>query len=330
MEFRKYHSLENSKQKLVTVIENHGYANELYVVTEKIHGANFGIHLDNTNGDLRFSRRKAFLKEGELFNGYTSMVSDMHMALITIGMKYPEAKSIRIFGEIFGGSLKGEQAPHAKRVQGEVEYSPKNEFMAFELHLDDVPQPFEVMDDVVRAAGLSVVPILGVTDNIYDALAYKNDDNSVVPALLGYDGPEINVKEGNVVTPLKSVLYFGNGKRVSVKSKNSKFKERGNDKPISKPVDLTEGAEQVLSDVFSNLTENRLSNVLSKEVTEGLTGNDFGRIMGLLMQDALAEYNDEFGISAKEVAGEEWPPISKVLTHEAQNVTRAYFIENIF
>jgi Rnl2 family RNA ligase len=329
MEFKKYNSLENVKQKLVTVIENHGYANELYVVTEKVHGANFGIHFDVDNNDLKFSRRKDFLGETENFYGYTAMLTEFREAMAWISSTV-EVKEIRIFGELFGGSLNGQQGDHAKCVQSEVQYSPNNEFMAFELHLDGIPQPFNVMASILRDAGLKVVPVLGMADNIYDALKFVNDDNSVVPQILGYESPEVNIKEGNVIVPAGKVLYFGNGKRVAIKDKNRKFKESDNEKVITKPVDLSEQGEVVLAAVNANLTTNRLSNVLSKESVEGLTGKDFGRIMGLLMQDALAEYSDEFTLSAKEVAGEEWPLVSKALIREATTLTRTYFIENIF
>jgi Rnl2 family RNA ligase len=330
MEFKKYHSLENVKQRLIAIIEEHGYANVKYAITEKIHGANFGIHYDVPTDLLEFSRRNAFLKDTEAFNGYTSMFKEFREAIDYIIRMYPFVKEIRIFGEIFGGSLNGKQGDNAKRVAGEVEYSPNNEFMAFELRLDNVPQPFEVMEEIIRGSGLAVVPLLGLADNIYDALAVPNNGNSLVPELLGYESPEVNVKEGNVIVPYSKVLYFGNGSRVAIKNKNSKFSESKISKLITKPVDLSEKGNEVLAAVHSNLTANRLANVLSKEVVEELTNKDFGRIMGLLMKDALAEYNSEFADNAKEAAGGEWPQICKALTREAQDITRAYFIEYIF
>jgi Rnl2 family RNA ligase len=333
MEFKKYTSLENAKQRLVNVIEDHGFANKKYVVTEKIHGANFGIHLDVEAKDLKFSRRKAFLREDESFNGYTGMITKFREGMDRVSLMYPEVKVIRVFGEIHGGSLMGKQGDNSVRVQSQVQYSPNNEFSAFELYLDWEPQPFDVMSLALQEAGFNVVPLLGVVDNIYDALAYANDGNSVVPALLGYESPEVNTKEGNVIVPATEVLHFNNGSRVAVKDKNNSFKERDNDKPVATFVPLSEKATKVLTLINANLTENRLSNVLSKESVETLTHKDFGRIVGLLVQDALADfsdYSDEVSASPKEVVGGEWPKVSRVIIKEAQDITRAYFIENIF
>lgn len=335
MEFRKYNSLENVKQKLVTQIENHGYANEIYVVTEKIHGANFGIHLDNRTGEVKFSRRGDFLEEGENFYGFGGVLkAQLELAIIALGLKFPQMSTIRVYGELFGGKLEGHEAlipENVVNVQKEVQYSPNNEFMAFELVLNDMPQSFATVMDVLPNTGIKVVPVIGLAQDIYSALELPNDDNSIVPSVLGYEGPEENTKEGNVIVPWKSVLYFGNGKRVAIKNKNEKFSEKDTTKKVQKPVDLSEEATATLSLMVTYLTENRLSNVLSKEVADNLTGKDFGRIMGLLIQDAYEDFESDNGHKPKDlVVEEEWKVVSKRFSQEASNITREYFKEHIF
>lgn len=330
MNFKKYRSLENLKQRFVNIIEDHGYANEPYIVTEKIHGANFGIHYSSSAPIPKFSRRNGFLQEGEDFYNHTSMIESFIDSGDHLKALFPDASVIRIYGEIFGGYLDGVQMQGAKRVQGSVFYSPKNEFMAFEVQVDDVVLSVVETVAILHRVGIPFVPIVGWAESLTQALDFPNDTNSAVPALLGYESPLVNIKEGNVILPVKH-LVFSNGNKVILKDKNDKFKESKTPRPTSTPVKLSEQGGELLNELLSHVTENRLENVLSKEQKDNLTGKDFGRILGLLIVDCLDQYEEDHPtIKPKTLADEEWPAVNKVLNKEVQVVVREYFKKHIF
>ena len=331
MEFQKYNSLENVKQKLVNMLIDQGHGNLTFAVTEKIHGSNFGIHIDDK--EIRFSRRSDFLGDDEQFNGHQRLAADLKRAAHQVRQLLCTATEIRIFGEICGGSLNGKKKEGAKKIQGEVQYSEDTEFFVFDIMVDGKYIPFSEVQFIIARSEFNLVPVIGILPSLELAVAIPNDTDSVIPAALGYGSPEIgtNVKEGNVIVPYHEVVHLPNGKRLILKNKNTKFKERDNEKPQVVYEPMTHMAESVFANVSEYLNPARLSNVISKELD--LTSKDFGRIMGLLMQDALAEHdqdNADLIGSAKEYAGDDWKRVSKMLQKEAQSVTRAYFIENIF
>jgi len=329
MTFKKYSSLENVKQNLIEFLIIEGYSSISYAVTEKVHGANFGIHLLEGT-ELRFSRRNGFLSEEDSFYNYQNLDNDFTASMQYLYSLFPACKSIRVFGEIFGGSLDGYTPDkQAKQVQKEVKYSPNNEFMAFDLQVDDIPIPFLGARKTLLDAGIKAVPLLGVTENLEQALQFNNSDNSLIPALLGYEVEGINTKEGNVIIPAKEVIFLNNGKRLVLKDKNEKFKEKKEAKVVREEIDLPEDHKALMSEVMSYITDKRLNNVLSKEV-DNLKSSDFGRVVGLLVKDVLEEFNNDHNKNVKEELSESWKRASKVINKQSQTVVRKHFVDNIF
>ena len=68
------------------------------------------------------------------------------------------------------------------------------------------------------------------------------------------------------------------------------------------PKPLAKIDEAIVRDVSLYIVENRLKNVLSK--MERPTKKEFPKVAGLLLQDAIEDYEKDFGHSAKEIAQE--------------------------
>lgn len=100
-----------------------------WVVTEKIHGANFGIA---TNGlEVRFAKRKEYLQPGEDFFNYLSLqakLAQQAKEIFRLLQPTTQLQRIYIYGELFGGEY-----PHpevkavagVQAVQTGVYYSPQ-------------------------------------------------------------------------------------------------------------------------------------------------------------------------------------------------------------
>jgi hypothetical protein len=123
-----------------------------------------------------------------------------------------------------------------------------------------------------------------------------------------------------------------------LKNKNSKFKEKGTAK-VAKPLEDMSAVDVALFTMVSMyLVESRLNAVISKE--KELTQKDFGRIMGLFMQDAINDFtedaikdeedldlNDDEEFNLKKMA-EDYKRLNRELQKVAQLVVRQYWIEN--
>ena len=317
MNFTKYSSLTNVSEKFINKLVAMGHHDIPYIVNEKIHGANFGVHWDRKNG-VRFSKRSGFIKEGEVFYAHTKLVDNLTGKILNLRDTYEECESISVFGEIFGGSFYGDQEIGSKRVQKEVQYSPKTEFMAFDVKLGDTYIDGHGAMCILQLHGFTCPPHLGVFNTLEEALKVANDMESKVPAQLGFTAKEGNIMEGVVIKPAYKDIVLPNGKRLIIKNKNSKFTEKNSEKKVVNIKELSPHAKQLVESLSSYINGNRLSNVVSKEGT--LTSKDFGRIMGLFIQDAITDFNEDTESNFKELLDSEYKQALKTINTIARGV----------
>jgi Rnl2 family RNA ligase len=323
MEFQKYNSLEQAnKQKTINAAVDAGHASIMYGVTEKIHGANFGIHWTTESG-TRFSRRSGFLEEGESFYSHTKIESallERFNRLLKIAVDAGHT-SVSVYGEIFGGVMNGVSAQGSKRVQKEVQYSPETQFAAFDVVLDGDYLPQVSAYNLLGFVGFHMAPLIGVYNTLEEALAVPNDMQSRVPGILGYEVEGDNVMEGVVIRPWNQDIYLPNGKHFVLKNKNAKFKEKGNEPAkVQDPMGYTDG--YIFEEMSLYITENRFNAVISKE--KELTQKDFGRILGLFMQDAISDYDEDGDLNVKDVV-DDWKRVNKELQKLATVIVRNYW-----
>lgn len=323
MDFTKYSSLTNVSQKFIDKITELGYANIPYIVNEKVHGANFGIHWDAENG-VRFSKRSGFLEEGEVFYAHTKIADELSTRILAMANEL-DVTTISVYGEIFGGSFYGDQEVGSKKIQKEVEYSPKTEFMAFDLITDGNYMCGQGSLEVLDLYGFQCPPYFGKFNSLQEALQVANDMDSEVPDQLGFTAKEGNIMEGVVIKPAWDDIILPNGKRLIIKNKNSKFSEKNNTKEVKVPVELSDHAKTLVVSLSTYINPNRLSNVLSKEGI--LTAKDFGRILGLFVQDAISEWNEDTGNKFKEVLDGEYKQALKLINNEARSTLLEVWVD---
>ncbi len=299
MKFVRYSSIENAyNQKQINHIYDHGFALDdgtmPYIVTEKVHGANFGIHMDVVEGTLEYSKRSSMIGDSN-FMGHLSVIDSLrgccdrlHQA---IGSKVKE--SIEIHAEIYGGDWFGDKTNGATTVQkgSSVKYAPGNHVACFDMKVDGkFVAPIESMV-LLHASGFPMVPIIGVFNSLREALECGNIFNSFIPErhLLKAEGD--NPAEGVVIQPFNRTREMNNGKRVILKNVNPNFRENnGSARGPAAPKVLSEHVQGLLQVTTPYLNENRLSHVMSKDE---YTQKDFGKVLGLLVQDALEDYVKE-------------------------------------
>lgn len=335
-DFEKFGSLMSAHNQKSINIVNEQHGDVKYAVMEKIHGANFGVHLNCETNKIRFSRRKDFLEPGEAFCSYDKISEPLQKAVRAVNKMFYFSdesevlvKEIDLRGEIFGGLLEGEKTEHHVTVKPEVGYSPSVNFALFSVKIDGKEVPPVVVAVVAQVAQL-YYPLLGVAENLTEALAIENDMLSRVCVDLGHrDEPiEGNIMEGTVLLPWNESAYLDSGKRVIIKNKNSKFSEKGA-KPPKTPSVMEPGDVALYETIGQYITENRLSNVLSKELTESLTDSDIPRIMGLLIADAMSEAREvDLDANPKELAID-WKKINGALMKYSRPMVLAWFKENV-
>ena len=113
MEFKKYDSIENSyREKVIEKIYQHGFGNKdiEWVVTEKIHGTNFGFISDGNN--VQVFKRTSILTENEISKFFDADImlekyKNEVLKLTEYLQNIYNVLEVQIYGEHFGGIYNG-------------------------------------------------------------------------------------------------------------------------------------------------------------------------------------------------------------------------------
>ncbi|HEX7870989.1 MAG TPA: RNA ligase, Rnl2 family [Chryseobacterium sp.] len=320
MIFKTYNSIENAYQtRVIDQIRLQSFGDEVFIVQEKVHGANFSFFTDGK--EIKIAKRTAFIEKDEKFYNAHQMLERYRKNVIDLFEKvktiHPNLETVVIYGELFGGGYKHKEVEPVKdavKVQKGVEYAPHNEFYAFDIKLNGTTYlDTDLVNQIFEETGFFYAKILfqGTLD---EALKFSNVFDSKIPAWLGLPEIENNMCEGTIVKTLKT-KYFGNGSRVILKNKNEKWTEKSKmvrkDRPIQKEVRFSENAQNIWEEIQKYATANRLNNVVSK-IGE-FEPKMIGKVIGLFAQDILEDFEKDFPKVFTTIEKEEQKRINKKL-----------------
>ena len=304
MDFHKFSSLENSyRQNLIDKVQYEGKDGGMWMATEKLHGANFSFWCDGT--EVKVASRSQFV-DGTFYN--CQAVINRYSENILNWCQGFGVETFIVFGELFGGN-----------IQKEVEYGEKD-FAAFDVVINGVVQDKQTAWRIAKECGLNFAPVL-FTGTFAECLALPNTFKSVLTPE-DYEGE--NNAEGLVIEPVEPA-WFNNGNRIYFKNKTESFTEK---KPKEiKVFELSEAESDLMNDILAYNTEQRVSNVISK--IGAVTNKDFGKILGLTMQDMFDEFTKETEREPKVEAKNNWKRFVKLLQSEVGKTVRSEFLKVI-
>lgn len=331
--FKKYSSLENHyNSKFIEKLYSLGLTGGEWVAREKIHGTNFSLIIERDK--VTCAKRTGPILPAEDFYGYEIVLKKYDKAIkgvqeVMDSISTSVPVTYQVFGEFAGGG-----------IQKGVDYGEKD-FYVFDIIIntesgDTYYMSDYEMQDFCNTFGFKMAPMLG--RGTFDALIMiPNDLDSVLAAYnvtasedlveannCVFDANVIgdNTAEGYVLKPCFP-KWLPNGARVAIKCKNSKFSEKKkSDKPIKAKVELSEADNKLLGILACYVTLNRVNNVISKIGEIG--PKDFGKVMGLTVQDILEETSRE-GITLTQADNPSL--IKKELVKMVQDVLRPSWIE---
>eukprot|EP01059_Diplonema_ambulator_P001020 TRINITY_DN10794_c0_g1_i1.p1 TRINITY_DN10794_c0_g1~~TRINITY_DN10794_c0_g1_i1.p1 ORF type:complete len:349 (+),score=91.51 TRINITY_DN10794_c0_g1_i1:73-1047(+) len=253
-------------------------ADDYWVVTEKIHGANFSFHVDVlASGGLsvRCAKRDCVIEDDDDFFGYKD-VEARHAQDVLNGARdiltaYPGGTSVTFYGELFGGRYPHPEVSKtegATPVQQGVWYTPDVNWLCYDIRVvspeSSTYLPFkEVLSCCVAASIPHVKPLLTAPFN--DCINFKIPFQSTVPAIYGLPLLPSNTAEGIVVKGFcKDVeVPLAGGKKKTrgiIKIKADEFSEWSDKANVAQ----TAAAGDHTALVRSCVNTNRLNCVLSK------------------------------------------------------------------
>lgn len=296
-DFRKFESLENTYNKSsVSKIIYNGYDKSIteWIVTEKLHGCNFSIHI--SNGKVFFGSRNGFLTEFQEFYNSEAIRETLRNKILSKTLPFSD---VIIYGELVG--------PH---IQTEVTYTNKIKFFVFDVVVNGNPINKIDAQQLADHYGLDFVPVIKV-GSFEECIEVKNTFNSLVLSM------ENNLAEGIIIEPVEPT-YFNNGKRIYFKNKTRQFSEKNDGIVDTSIKELSDLDNLLLGKLLTYLNKNRLNAVKSK-------GHTDRAIPYMLTKDIFDDYvkdrNDELsskgfeGIDLRKTC-DNWAMVSKYLQME--------------
>lgn len=307
-EFSGYEKMPSSLKKLGLSENDFSQMEKLkWVVTEKVHGANFSFVYEK--GNLKFAKRKEYLSWTDDFFGFQLVVNKLEDRILRLFEKLSSeivAEKYIIYGELFGGKYPHPEVEPVKdlyAIQTGVYYTPSIEFCAFDIALETDGTASKYYLDYETAIGyfekfgiFYAKPLF--TGKFNEALNFNIRINSAVPK--EFNLPEIsdNLIEGVVVKPFNQTVHTS-FLRPIVKLKNPEFDEEDKFHEAEKwsfvpsISSKTEDLSFILEELRNYITLNRLKSAVSKTGKPDI-GNPhrMSEIKTELLEDAITDFNE--------------------------------------
>lgn len=335
MEFKKYNSIENSYQDdFINSIIEQQFGDLEYVVQEKVHGANLSFITDGQT--IVAAKRTELIADNEQFFNSQLVQEKYANKILKVFQEVAKtfnAKTISIFGELFGGGYPHPDIPNddnAKLVQRGIYYSPTNDFFAFDIRVDNEKYlDVETVSQLFETYGFVHAKTL-FKGSLKDCLNFSNSFKTTIPTDFGLPELDGNICEGVIIRPTQPT-YLRSGSRVLIKNKNEKWAENNNyiDKAILSKLlhegeELSEEASLLCEEIYKLITRNRLDNLMSK-IGEVNPKKDLGKVLGLYNKDTLTDFLKNHQTKYNELEKHESKAVNKFLNKHAAQLINDYF-----
>lgn len=298
MKFLRYNKIINSYLIPEDFTEsNSDLANGDWVVTTKIHGANFAFY--SNGADDRIAKRSSFCDGGffnckEVVEKYQDKVRALAKEIIRNNQ---EVAYVIVFGELYG-----------KGIQKELDYGEKD-FVAFDLAIVDANDVvrFEnkiVALEMIKQFEIPAVPVVAY-GNFSAVMAVDPNKNTCNLTKSGD-------LEGYVISPCEDVRDEHDN-RIVFKWKTEAFMEKKDKKPKT-PKEVGAHIAKHVEEALQMVTLNRLSNVVSHEGKTKIS--NFSKLLHAFTGDVIEELN------CQDLNKMQLNQVKKIITSECAKVIK--------
>jgi len=316
-----------------------------WVVTEKIHGANFCFLTEGQS--VRCAKRKSLLAADEDFFGHRTVLARLTLCVIEVFRRVralPLGKSVEtvlLYGEIFGGKYPHPAVPPVHGVlpvQTGVWYSPRIEFCAFDVGLvrSGKPERTYLDQDVARRlceeSGVRYARPL-FRGSYGEAIAFPIGFETTLPARLGLPslGPD-NKAEGIVVKPERQIIIPQRDTcpRPVIKRKIPEFSEdkrfHGAEKWSAKPAPASHASLELLRQEASSLVNENRWNAAASKVgrIEARDKDRIADVLALVCEDVMSELKERLSKEMKMLSKDDARALQTFVEEEARALVELY------
>jgi Rnl2 family RNA ligase len=339
-EFSGYEKMPSSLKKLGLSENDFSQIDKLkWVVTEKVHGANFSFVFDKAK--LRFAKRKEYLLWKDDFFGFQLVVNRIEDQIIQLFedlSRQVDADKYIIYGELFGGEYPHDDViedSNVNAIQTGVYYSTTINFCAFDIAIQKRNSSPKYYLDYETSISyfekhniLYAKPLL--IGKFGEATSFNTRINSTIPSQLNLPDIKGNLIEGIVIKPFNQSDNSLLSARPIVKLKNKEFDEEDKFHQAEKWTYIpnvsskSEDLSFILDEIRNYITTNRLESAISK--TGALDFDNQQRIVEIeteFFNDTLIDFNENSQNLLNELSDEEQNWINDRVKSEIVKMVKA-------
>lgn len=307
-EFSGYEKMPNNLKKLGLSESDFSKMEKLkWVVTEKVHGANFSFVYENET--LKFAKRKEYLSWTDDFFGFQLVVNKLEDNVLRLFEKLSNeisGEKYIIYGELFGGKYPHPEVDPVKdlhAIQTGVYYTPDIEFCAFDIAIEtDGSDSKYYLDYESSVAYFNQFEIFHaqplLIGKFNEATNFNIRINSGIPKEFNLPELQNNLIEGVVIKPFNQTdnTLFS---RPIIKLKNPEFDEEEKFHEAEKWSFIpnisskTEDLSFIVEELRNYVTQNRLKSAISK-IGELDMSNQLriSEIKKEFLEDVITDFNE--------------------------------------
>lgn len=339
-EFSSYEKMPSSLKKLGLSESDFSKMEKLkWVVTEKVHGANFSFVYENRT--LKFAKRKEYLSWNDDFFGFQLVVNEIEDKILRL---FEDLNSVEkrdkiiIYGELFGGKYPHpdvEADSNLNAIQTGVYYSPGISFCAFDIAIEDHSSNSKYYLDYERAISLFQKHDLFYAKPLFigkfnEALEFNTRINSTIPKELNLPELTENLIEGIVIKPYNQTDFDSISSRPILKLKNKEFDEENKFHEAEKwsyipnVSSKSEDLSFILDEIRKYVTTNRLESAISK--VGAIDFSNEQRIKDIeveLIHDTIVDFNENNDNLLEELSEQDRDWIKERLKSEVKDLINA-------
>ena len=280
-------------------IDRRALDKQIWVASEKIHGANLCICTDGT--EIAVAKRRALLGASDPFFGYKRAIAPLVPAVRALFRRLGDVTWALVYGELFGGHY-----PHPRvvavediePVQTAIHYCPDVRFCAFDLvTIDSAGEAIFVSYRravaLFESIGIPVAPTLriGRLDELLElpvAFATRLPDQLALPPLPDNWAEGMVIKPWDLEAPLAEARYVLKRKRPEFAETRDELAHPGFGGQSVGNSDALAAAEAALTVM---LTDNRVHSAITKVGSPLAGGPNAG--IDEIVAEVVADLRDE-------------------------------------
>lgn len=336
MNFSAYEKIPTSFKKLNLEERDFAILEKVdWVVTEKIHGANFSFVYEDSV--LKFAKRKEYLHWGDDFFGFQIVASRIEEQVLQLFEQLSldfSAQKYTLYGELFGGDYphtEVEQDSNFKAVQTGVYYKPDVDFCAFDIAFEMEEGSKEYLSYEAAIEYLEEFQILYakplLIGKMNEVMDFDTRINSVLPEKFDLPPLEDNLIEGIVIKPYQALSNNFSKTRPILKIKNLEFEEQEKYHQAEKwsfegkISSLSIELDFLLTDIRTYVTQNRLESAISKIGV--LDKTNLGRLEEIekeFLEDTFQDFNEDNNQILNELTEEQREWLTNRVKAEIKNL----------